>query len=410
VDKKLTMNLKKLALSGVIFGSFSLAQAGALEELVKALQQNGYITEEQAERILKAAKEEKKTSEDKEVKKIVKALKGLKIGGVAFLHYDYQASSTDRSSDDKNQFKVDRAYFEVRKYFDKDDYFRITTDVHQDSSGDYKVRLKYAYLNWKLNDYLQTEVGLAHRAAIDWLEHHIWLHRYMDKTFIEDKKGAHLINSADVGIALKGKVQNLGYMFGIYNGEGYHAAENDHHFGKSIEGRINYEVVKGFTIGLHSAYVDNDNYWSNSTTPQVDRLIVQPFMVYKNAYFLVGAQYIYNKDNDYYVNATTNEDFNNYGWAINGDLYLKQLVNIPATLFGRVGVWNYDDDWTKLKNYSTDSADRVQYLIGAEYTFNKHVKLGVAWKHVDYQDEVKTKGNAKRDYEDLLRAAMQVKW
>ncbi len=400
--------MKKVALAGAIFGTFSFSHAGGLEQLVETLQENGYITQEQAEQILQAAnRENQNNAGNQEIKQIAKWLKGLKIGGVAYLHYDYKISDTNKANDDFNQFKVDRAYFEVRKYFTKSNYFRLTTDIYQASNGSYNVRLKYAYLNWKLNNYLQTEIGLAHRAAIDWLEHHVWLHRYMDKTFIEDSDGAHLIGSADVGIAFKGKVQKLGYLFGIYNGEGYHGAEDDKHFGKSLEGRVNYTLVPGFTVGLHSTYIDNTN---SPTHQQADRFIFQPFAVYKNKYFLIAAQYIYNKESNYYETATSKKSFTNYGWAINGDLYLKNWIKLPTTLFARIGYWNFDNDWSKLKNYSTSASDRTEFIIGAEYRFNKYVRVGADWKHVKYQSEVKTLGGADRDYKDTLRLALEVKW
>ncbi len=409
------MNLKRSLAAAVLFGGFSLtADAGSIEKLVEALKANGYLTEEQAREILaEAKKEEEKGGLTEGQKRALKVLEGLTIGGKAFLHYDYTLTGTNKSEDDYNEFNVARAYFDVRKYFEDNNYFRLTTDVYKDQNNGYVVRLKYAYFNWTINDFLQTEIGLAHRPAIDWLQKVVWKHRYMEKTFLEDRDGADLINSADLGIALKGSYGKLGYMFGIYNGEGYKAAENDHRFGKSVEGRVNYEPLEGLTLALHAAYIDNTNYWNGNTTGEVDRLILQPLIVYENRYFLVGGQFFYNKDMDYYANATAgSKDFNNYGWSINVDLKLRNMVGVPLTLFARYGEWNYDDDWTTLNAASLRAYDRRQLLVGVEHRFNKHLRLGAAYKYVKYDmnDQQKQTANVDRSYKQLFRTSLEVNW
>ena len=384
--------------------------------LVEILKKKGILTEAEANQVIAASSQGHKTETEEQLSKSelkrLKKLADLKIGGVVYLHYDYTLSGIDKSDDDKNEFSVTRAYLEVRKYFDKKNnnrYFRLTLDVFRDKDkpdNGYQVRLKYAYLNWDITPYIQTEVGLAHRPAVDWIEHHLWKHRYMEKTFYEDKNGAHLLNSADVGIALKGKIHNFGYMFGIYNGEGYHAAENDHHFGKSIEGRVNYTFPFGLTLAMDAAYIDNDN---TNATNETDKYIVHPMLVYENKYFLLGVQYIYDRETNYHIDAAHTADFTNNGWAINGDLKLKSFTGLPATIFARFGKWNFDSDYTKLvydaNNPSTEGNDRTELLVGAEYTFNKYIKAGLAYKRVDYNKKA-----GDRDYEDKLMGAMQIKW
>jgi hypothetical protein len=393
------MKWKYWSLLGIFSGfGLGIAQADEYTQLIQLLKAKCLLTEQEAQKLI-AKHEANKEKEriDKDLIKTIKNLKGIKIGGVAYLHYDYTVHDTDKTKDDYNAFKITRAYVEIRKYFDKANYFRITGDIYQDKDkGDtddgYKFRLKYAYLNWKFNNLLEAEIGLAHRPWIDWEEHHGWLHRYMEKTFIEDSDGAHLINSADLGIALKGKRNTFSYMVGIYNGEGYHTAEQDRHFGKSLEGRVTYGVPEyGLTFSLHAAYIDHDTSGNDDT----DLTIVQPWIGYKNDYFLVAAQYIYDNENN-----ESGPDYNNNGFSANFDLYLKKLAGMPLTIFGRYGNWNYDDDAEK-----NGKIDRTQYLIGAEYTFNKHIKAGLSYKYVDYDKKVKD-----RDYKDKIMAAMQVKW
>ncbi len=455
------MRLGKLVSAfGISLLGFGLAQAGTLEALVKTLEEKNLLTPQEAKRILSAGSEndaalllakllekkniltpqeveriasaskgskrveppkrvEKKTTQPVEIKgegntlgklselqiKNLKKLANISISGKAFLHYDYTRTSPLTSKDDKGEFKVTRAYLEIKRYFEnsKDKYFRLTTDIYQDDSGSWNVRLKYAYLNWKWSPLLATEVGLAHRPWIDWEEHHGWFHKDVDKTFIEDSDGAHLISSADFGIALKGKYGKLvDYMVGIYNGEGYHAAEDDKHFGKSLEARVAVQPIKGLNIAFHTAQIFNSGTEAN-------RHIYQPFASYKNNLFLVAAQFIYDREE-----GNGNPTYNNWGYAVNGDLYLKGLVGTPITLFGRYGYWNFDGDYTiahlsgdKSKDYQY--VDRRQYLLGVSYTWNRYVGTSIAYKYVKY-DIAKTDTETGKDYKDTFMAVMQVKW
>jgi hypothetical protein len=402
------MGIKKLAVAGLL-GIASLgwqpAHADVVEKLVKILQEKNLITPQEAQQLLQEAKKEREQNQlpENTLKRLEK-LAQIKISGKAYLHYDYTRTSPDINQDDKGEFKVTRAYFEVRKYFNsKDNYFRITTDVRQDNDGYYRVFLKYAYLNWTFSPLVATEIGMVHRAWVDWEEHHGWLHRDVEKTFIEDADGAHLIGSADLGIALKGKYGKLfDYLVGIYNGEGYHGLEDDKHFGKSIEGRISFYPYQGVTLAFHTAQIFNSGTETN-------KHIYQPFVEYKNQYFLIAAQYIYDHEE-----GNGNPTYNNYGWSINGDVYLKPVINMPITLFGRYGSWNFDSD---LEGDKTDinTVDRWQVLIGGAYKWNKYIRTSLAYKYVKYDlaDSVVGDGPQYKyhsDYKDTIMAVMQVKW
>ncbi|HID78999.1 MAG TPA: hypothetical protein EYH48_05205 [Aquifex aeolicus] len=386
-----------LLAGAALFTPPQISLADDYEELVNLLEEKNLLTPEEAEALIKKHREKlaKGSLLDKSEIKRLKKLVQLKIGGKAYLHYDYTINSPETEKDDKGEFKVTRAYLEVRKYFGKgkDNYFRTTVDVHQSDDGSYVVRLKYAYLNWKINNFLATEIGMVHRPWIDWEQHNGWLHRDVEKTFIEDRDGAKLLGSADVGITLKGKANNFGYMFGIYNGEGYHGKEDDKHFGKSVEGRINYTFGR-LTAALHMAYMDNQN--------KADRFIVQPWIGFKNEDFLVAFQYIYNKENN--QNAP---DYVNTGFSVNGDLHLKRFIGQPLTLFARYGYWNFDKDAEDKTDYT--KVDRWQVLLGAAYAWNKYIRTSLAYKHVGYDIPAKNTENGK-DYKNTIMAVVQVKW
>ncbi|HIO41979.1 MAG TPA: hypothetical protein EYN34_03710 [Aquifex sp.] len=402
------MNLKK----GLAIGLFSLAglvglaSADDYTDLVKLLEAKGVFTHEEAQKLIKLHEEhlaKSKTSEGGEGLtssdwKRLKALAELKISGKAYIHYDYTSDAPNASDREKGAFKVNRAYFEVRKYFDKSgkNYFRLTADVYTSSDGSNAFRLKYAYLNWEINPLLQTEIGLVHRPWIDWEEHHAWFHRFVDKTFIEDADGAHLVVSADYGIAFKGNYKKASYMFGVYNGEGYHGTEDDKHFGKAVAARVAYDFTQNLFGALHVAYISNNN------DGETDTALIHPLVGYKNRYFLVAAQYIWDREDP-----ESGSVYTNNGFAINGDLYLKPLTGKPVTLFGRYGRWNFDSSVESSTDYT--KADRWQLLAGVQYDWNRHVKTALAFKHVHY-DISSANTQTGKNNKDTLMAAMEVNW
>ncbi|SMP09166.1 hypothetical protein SAMN06265339_0701 [Desulfurobacterium pacificum] len=307
--------------------------------------------------------------------------KKIKISGKAFIHYDVDLKNPSHP----NAFKLTRNYVELRGYFNKKDYFRTTLDAHQDDDGSYRTRLKYAYVYFSdVLPYTGVELGLAHRPWIDWEEHHGWLHRDVEETFIENHSGAGLINSADTGIDFKGKHGIASWEFGIFNGEGYHGEEESKHFGKSLEGRLSLNLFKGFILSGHTTHI------FDLKGENMDRHIYQIHAVYNNPYLLVAAQYIWDKDD--YHNAT---DVKQKGYSINGDLKLKTLTGYPITLFARYDSWN--------PNTGRPDDSRKHFVYGASYTLNPFVKFSLA------QDRKIVKSNGGNDSNTFM-AVTNVKW
>ena len=328
---------------------------------------------------------------------VVSKDKKIKIGGKAYIHWDYDM----QNKSEHNSFKITRNYLEVRGYFNDRDYFRTTLDVYQDTTSyvkdvdfsnnststkadsSYKVRLKYAYVYLhNVLPYTGVELGMAHRPWIDWEEHHGWLHRDLEKTFIESSGGAHLINSADIGANFKGKYGIASWEVGVFNGEGYHEEENSEHFGKSLEGRLSLNLFDGFTISGHTVHsFDHKN-------GDYDRHIYQVHAVYNNPYFLVAAQYIWN-NLDNYEGDNTDEK----GYSINGDLKLKPFIGYPLGILARYDHWDPDDD--------KSNDERDQFIYGAFYRLNSHLKFTLAHERI-----IDDAGSDK----STLMAVAEVKW
>lgn len=222
-----------------------------------------------------------------------KGLKDLSIGGVYYLKY--QAAQTDDGTDNYNRFTVTRGYLTVKKKVNSFITSRITLDTHQDDTGDMKVRVKYICADFKLPKFgfitkPHMEFGIVHRPWLDF-EEHINYYRMLDKMFMER---VGIFNSADFGFTLAGylggelskdyqKTVNKKYpgcygsfAFGLYNGGGYHAEEENQN--KSFEARITIRPIPDIIPGLQvselimigkgngSGTLNNINDWQTLAT------------------------------------------------------------------------------------------------------------------------------------------------
>ncbi len=183
-------------------------------------------------------------------------LSGVQIGGLWYL--SYQAGDAYRLNPGKtetySQFRIKRGYINIQAELQPWLDVRITPDITQDQTGDYKVRIKYLYAKFKgpgagLIQKPYVEFGVAHMPWLDF-EEHINRFRMQDTMFME-RNG--LFNSADIGFTVG---SNLGpdlpaeyrnnvsgsyagrygsWQLGVYNGGGYHASERNNN--KVVEAR-----------------------------------------------------------------------------------------------------------------------------------------------------------------------------
>jgi hypothetical protein len=191
----------------------------------------------------------------------------VKLGALWYLSYQDGATS----GADYSKFVIKRGYINVDATVTSFMSARITPDITQDSSGDIKMRLKYAYAKFQKPalGYITkpfVEVGIVHMPWLDY-EEHINLFRMQDTMFME-RNG--LFNSADFGVTFAGLLgqelpdsyqstvskDNPGrrgsFAFGVYNGGGYHASEANSN--KAIEGRLSYRPLPDALPGLQLSY------------------------------------------------------------------------------------------------------------------------------------------------------------
>jgi len=191
----------------------------------------------------------------------------VKIGALWYLSYQDGTSG----GDDFSKFAIKRGYINVESTISPFLSARITPDVTQDSSGDIKVRIKYAYAKFHLPEMgfvtrPEIEVGVAHMPWLDF-EEHINLYRMQDTMFME-RNG--MFNSADLGVTFMGLLGGTvsaahqqrvskaypgrwgSFAFGVYNGGGYHASEANEN--KTVEGRLTVRPLPDLAPGLQLSY------------------------------------------------------------------------------------------------------------------------------------------------------------
>jgi hypothetical protein len=191
----------------------------------------------------------------------------VKVGGTWYLSYqDGEAGNAEFS-----RFVIKRGYIIVDAKIAPWMSARITPDTTVDSSGDIKVRLKYAYAKFAAPDFgfvtkPEMEAGVAHTPWLDF-EEHINNYRMQDTMFME-RNG--LFNSADAGVTVMGLLGGTvsesyqksvskeypgrwgSFALGVYNGGGYHASEANTN--KVLEGRLTIRPLPDVAPGLQLSY------------------------------------------------------------------------------------------------------------------------------------------------------------
>jgi len=249
------------------------AASNVHDPLVEVLIRKGILTEQEALEIEKEAEilqEQRKQEVAAEAKQkaVPKALKGMKFRMRSYLDYSVgNHPEPDDGQSGYNRFAITRGYFRVDKTMTPWLGAHITTDVHQNSDGDWMVRLKYMYAQFTPSDLgfftnMKSEIGMSHIPWLDF-EEHLNPYRCQGTMAIER---AGTFNSADLGVSIRGnfggKLENaealLGnhhyngrwgsWHIGVYNGSGYHDKEDNPN--KPFEARLTFRPFPDSFPGL----------------------------------------------------------------------------------------------------------------------------------------------------------------
>ena len=169
---------------GLFHGAAYAGEDPPMDPLLRLLIRKGVITREEALEIQKEYDEEKKgTEETTAVRQEVQVPAEKKVdtrlhfGTVIFASYqdaDVWNGVPDETSRE-SRFSIKRAYLDFK--YDVAPFLqaRVTPDVRQDQTGDWKARFKYIYgkFHWDRMAFISrpvVEFGLAHMPWLDWEE------------------------------------------------------------------------------------------------------------------------------------------------------------------------------------------------------------------------------------------------
>ncbi len=339
-------------------------------------------------------------------------VKDLKIGSLVYLS-GQQGNTSD--GDDYAQFKIKRGYIDIRKKITPYFSARITPDVHQDETGDLKVRLKYAYglFTWDWKGLVQkpyVEWGVAHMPWLDF-EEHINLFRMQDTMFME-RNG--LFNSADMGVLFGG---NLGrempddfkknvqshyagrwgsFGVGVFNGGGYHAEEKNTN--KALEGRLTIRPLPDLVPGLQVSAFGIKAKGNQSEEPGEsipDMNVLAAMASYESKRLVATAQYERGEGNQ--KGSAVDEEGNalpHEGYSVFTELRLDAKKR-----FSLIGRYDWFD--TNRDNASADVKKRI--IAGLAWQFHK----GSYWL-LDYDRLEHTVPGL--DTEDRVQLTLQIKY
>ena len=345
------------------------------------------------------------------------ALQGLTFEILGYLDYSAgEKGVTGGNTDDYNRFTLGRGYLTVKKTIQPWMAVRMTTDVHQDSTEDWKVRLKYLYAELRPGKDLgaltnmKSEIGLGHIPWLDF-EEHINPYRAQGTMAIE-RSG--IFNSADLGISLMGsfggKLKDAealtgnhhydglygSWHIGVYNGGGYHAAEKNNN--KVVEGRLTARPLPATLPGLQFSYLGiygNGNVAASAGNIP-DYRVNLGMVSYEHPVWILTAQYFATKGNA--AGALVDPagaSLDTKGYSVFGRVKLPVLESKLA-LFGRYDHFDPDND-----SVVSNNAGHKLSLAGVSYQLYKGNMILLSYERIDYEEDSGGLGKAPSPGNDL---------
>ncbi|MEW6440159.1 MAG: hypothetical protein AB1640_04415 [bacterium] len=367
------------------------------DSLLEKLREKGILTEEEVEQLRREGEQERATWRDSLKKEVIpKALQGLSIGTLSYI--DFSAGS-EKDGDEYNRFRLTRGYINVKKQLTPWLAFRVTPDVTQDDTGDWKLRLKYLYAQLMPPDVvfatdMNAEIGMGHMPWLDF-EEHINPYRVQGTMFIER---AGIFNSADLGVSLMG---NLGgqlgkeyqesvskyyagrygsWHVGVYNGPGYHAKENNGN--KVPEYRLTVRPLPDWVPGLQVTYFGLYGQGNTAVDGDYPEYLVHLGMLsYQNEWLTCTGQYARTKGNQRgsFVDAQ-GQALRTEGYS----LFLEGKLPIMDKQFSLFGRYDHFDPDTKDRVTSGDDAYDIA-LGGLGWEFYHHCMAILAYEHIWFE-------------------------
>ena len=200
----------------------------------------------------------------------------IRVGTTIFADYTVtdKPKTTDADGNDvtPNAFNIGRAYINVTGNISHLVAFRVTPDISRETgtgsslNGSYTFRLKYAYAQFNLDDWMTRgswlRFGMHQTPWVDF-EENLYRYRFQGTVFSE-REG--YLSSSDVGASFHYNLpSNFGDIHaGVYNGETYSRPEANDQKGFMVRGTFRPLHMSSLFRGLRfSGFYDADSYLKN---------------------------------------------------------------------------------------------------------------------------------------------------
>ena len=328
----------------------------------------------------------------------------IKIGATIFADYTFQQKPTVRDADGNqarpSSFNVARSYLNVSGKISRLVAFRITPDVSRESgagsslSGSMTFRLKYAYAQLNLDDWLPkgtwVRFGIQPTPFLEAVEG-IYRYRFQGTYFIE-REG--YMASADAGASVRAAFPgDYGEVhLGLYNGEGYSRAEaNDQ---KSIQARVAVRLLP--THPLLRGWRVQGFYNADHVVRDAERTRAVLNTTFEHKHVNAGFDYLRTKDQVSAVRASIEGE----GWSV----WATPKLPKPADGSSWEALLRYD----RMKPNTAAGGISRRTIAGASYWFPKQGSVSAALlldvERVSYEDFAPGRPTEQRVFVHMLVA------
>jgi hypothetical protein len=228
----------------------------------------------------------------------------IRVGVTIFADYTYQDKPTtkDAAGNEVNlsAFQIGRSYINVTGNINHYLLFRVTPDIAREVNvasvlnGSYVFRLKYAYAQFNLDDWMAkgsfARFGMQQNPYFDFFEA-VYRYRFQG-TIFNEREGYQ--SSADVGAAFRYNFpQNYGdIQTGFFNGENYNRPEVNDQKSFMFRGTVRPFHAHAILRGLRfTGFVNNDAYVKGN-----DRNRTMFAATFEHPYVNAAYEYLATKD------------------------------------------------------------------------------------------------------------------
>jgi hypothetical protein len=287
----------------------------------------------------------------------------INVGATIFADYTVQQQpkvvDADGNTVTLNQFQVGRSYINVTGNISHSISFRITPDITRETStgalnGSYVFRLKYAFAQWNLDDYMTkgswARFGQQQTPYVDFMEG-IYRYRFQGTIFEERES---FLSSSDTGASFHYNLpQNYGDIHaGVYNGETYTKPEVNDQKGWQFRGTLRPLAKSSMMAarGLRVTYFgDGDHY-----VKKADRLRNIFSVTFEHQYLNAGFDALFTTDQNA---SATKPKTSGRGWS---------FWATPRTTKGWEALVRFD---SLEPNKDVSSQKRQRTIAGVSYWF-----------------------------------------